>query len=75
MAKRSAPPAPAGAPDYTIPFITVAMLFGIFGFLTNLNSNLSPKLEDIFNLNHMWSNFVTTSWFWPTWFSLCPAAS
>jgi len=28
-----------------------------------LNSNLSPKLEDIFNLNHMWSNFVTTSWF------------
>jgi FHS family L-fucose permease-like MFS transporter len=46
-----------------VPFIIVTALFGIFGFLTNLNSNLSPKLEDIFNLNHMWSNLVTTSWF------------
>jgi FHS family L-fucose permease-like MFS transporter len=46
-----------------MPFIIVTALFGIFGFLTNLNSNLAPKLEDIFNLNHMWSNFVTTSWF------------
>ena len=55
--------AAASAPNYTVPFIIVTALFGIFGFLTNLNSNLSPKLEDIFNLNHMWSNFVTTSWF------------
>ncbi|MGB8260788.1 MAG: sugar MFS transporter [Terracidiphilus sp.] len=62
MATRSTTPAPA-APKYTVPFIIVTALFGIFGFLTNLNSNLSPKLEDIFNLNHMWSNFVTTSWF------------
>jgi FHS family L-fucose permease-like MFS transporter len=46
-----------------MPFIIVTALFGIFGFLTNLNSNLAPKLEDIFNLNHMWSNFVTTAWF------------
>jgi hypothetical protein len=35
----------------------------IFGFLTNLNSNLSPKLEDIFNLSHAWSNLVTSAWF------------
>jgi FHS family L-fucose permease-like MFS transporter len=56
-------PAAANTPNYTIPFIIVTALFGIFGFLTNLNSNLAPKLEDIFNLNHMWSNFVTTSWF------------
>ena len=63
MATRSTPSAPHSAPNYTVPFIIVTALFGIFGFLTNLNSNLAPKLEDIFNLNHMWSNFVTTSWF------------
>ena len=63
MATRSTTPAPQSAPNYTVPFITVTILFCIFGFLTNLNSNLAPKLEEIFNLNHMWSNFVTTSWF------------
>jgi FHS family L-fucose permease-like MFS transporter len=56
-------PAASSTPNYTIPFIIVTALFCIFGFLTNLNSNLAPKLEDIFSLNHMWSNFVTTSWF------------
>ena len=55
MATRSTPPA-ASTPNYLGPFIMVTILFGIFGFLTNLNSNLSPKLEDIFNLNHAWSN-------------------
>ena len=56
-------PAASSAPNYTIPFIIVTALFGIFGFLTNLNSNLAPKLQDIFHLNYMWSNFVTTAWF------------
>ena len=32
-----------GAPSYLGPFITVTILFGIFGFLTNLNSNLLPS--------------------------------
>jgi FHS family L-fucose permease-like MFS transporter len=63
MATRSTPPSENNASGYLVPFIIVTALFGIFGFLTNLNSNLSPKLENIFNLNHMWSNFVTTSWF------------
>jgi len=63
MATRSTPPVASSTPNYLGPFITVAFLFGIFGFLTNLNSNLSPKLEDIFNLNHFWSNLVTSSWF------------
>jgi MFS transporter, FHS family, L-fucose permease len=64
MASRSTPTAEnAGAPNYLVPFIIVTALFGIFGFLTNLNSNLSPKLEEIFNLNHAWSNTVATSWF------------
>jgi FHS family L-fucose permease-like MFS transporter len=63
MTTRSTPPAAQSAPNYTVPFIIVTALFGIFGFLTNLNSNLAPKLEEIFNLNHAWSNLVTSSWF------------
>ncbi len=63
MATSNKPSAARSTPNYTGPFITVTVLFGIFGFLTNLNSNLSPKLQDIFNLNHAWSNTVTTSWF------------
>jgi FHS family L-fucose permease-like MFS transporter len=65
MATESTRPAAAApsTPNYTVPFIIVTGLFLIFGFLTNLNSNLSPKLEDIFNLNHAWSNLVATSWF------------
>src|SRR6185503_12746730 len=64
MASRSTTAAEnASAPSYLVPFIIVTALFGIFGFLTNLNSNLSPKLEQIFDLNHAWSNTVATSWF------------
>jgi FHS family L-fucose permease-like MFS transporter len=64
MATRSTPPAEANASNkYLVPFIIVTALFGIFGFLTNLNSNLSPKLQDIFSLNHAMSNLVTTAWF------------
>lgn len=63
-----------GAPNYTVPFIIVTCLFCIFGFLTNLNSNLSPKLEDIFNLDHFWSNLVTSSWFFAYLVFSVPAA-
>jgi FHS family L-fucose permease-like MFS transporter len=63
MATRSTPPAAASASSYLVPFIIVTALFGIFGFLTNLNSNLSKELEDIFQLNHAWSNLVTSAWF------------
>jgi len=63
MATRSNTMTAPSAPNYTIPFIAVTILFCIFGFLTNLNSNLSPKLEDIFNLSHAWSNTVATAWF------------
>ncbi|MGD0294905.1 MAG: sugar MFS transporter [Terracidiphilus sp.] len=67
-------PATASTPNYMVPFIIVTALFGIFGFLTNLNSNLSPKLEDIFNLNHAWSNLVTSSWFFAYLVFSVPAA-
>ena len=39
MATSNKPSAARSTPNYTGPFITVTVLFGIFGFLTNLNSN------------------------------------
>ena len=62
MATRSERTASSSS-SYLIPFITVTALFGFFGFLTNMNSNLSPKLEDLFRLNHAWANMVDASWF------------
>ena len=43
MAKQSTAPAATNAPNYLMPFIIVTALFGIFGFLTSLNSNLVPS--------------------------------
>src|ERR1700734_882075 len=74
MASRSTPASAPSAPNYTGPFIIVTGLFLIFGFLTNLNSNLSPKLEDIFHLDHAWSNLVTSAWFFAYLVFSVPAA-
>ena len=74
MASRSTPATAPSAPNYTVPFIIVTGLFLIFGFLTNLNSNLSPKLEDIFHLDHAWSNLVTSAWFFAYLVFSVPAA-
>jgi FHS family L-fucose permease-like MFS transporter len=63
MATRSTLPAPASAPNYTIPFITVAILFGIFGFLTSLNNQLVAKLEEVFKLTHGPAMLATAAWF------------
>lgn len=63
MATRPTPAAAVTSPNYLGPFIIVTALFLIFGFLTNMNSNLSAKLEDIFHLTHARSNLITTSWF------------
>ncbi len=60
MATRSNP---AAAPSYTGPFITVAILFGIFGFLTVLNNTLVKKLEDIFQLGYGKAMLATAAWF------------
>ncbi len=62
MATRSNAPA-AAAPSYTGPFITVAILFGIFGFLTILNNTLVKKLEDIFQLGYGPAMLATAAWF------------
>lgn len=63
MATRSERTRASSSSSYLIPFITVTALFGFFGFLTNMNSNLSPKLEDMFHLNHALANMVDASWF------------
>ncbi len=62
MATRSTSPA-ASAPNYTIPFITVTILFGIFGFLTSLNNQLVNKLKEIFHLPHGPAMLATAAWF------------
>ncbi|HLI02625.1 MAG TPA: sugar MFS transporter [Terracidiphilus sp.] len=62
MATRPVAPATA-APSYVGPFITVAVLFGIFGFLTSLNNVLVKKLEDIFQLGHGPAMLATAAWF------------
>lgn len=63
MATRAIPPTPSAAPNYTIPFITVAILFGIFGFLTSLNNQLVNKLKEIFHLPHGPAMLATAAWF------------
>jgi len=56
-------PAAASTPNYTIPFITVTVLFGIFGFLTSLNNQLVAKLEEVFRLTHGPAMLATAAWF------------
>ena len=63
MATRSTPAAAESAPNYTGPFITVAVLFGIFGFLTSLNNQLVAKLEEVFKLSHGPAMLATAAWF------------
>jgi len=62
MATRSTQPA-ASAPNYTVPFIIVTALFGIFGFLTSLNNQLVNKLKEVFHLSHGPSMLATAAWF------------
>jgi len=63
MATRSTPPATASAPNYTGPFITVTILFFIFGFITNLNMALVPHLKAIFDLPYGWAMLVESAFF------------
>jgi FHS family L-fucose permease-like MFS transporter len=63
MATRSTPPAAPAAPNYLGPFITVAILFFIFGFITNLNMALVPHLKSIFDLPYAWAMLVESAFF------------
>ncbi|MGO9325718.1 MAG: sugar MFS transporter [Terracidiphilus sp.] len=74
MATSSNPAAAAAAPNYTGPFITVAILFGIFGFLTSLNNVLVAKLEAVFRLGHGEAMLATAAWFFAYLVFSVPAA-
>ena len=62
MSTRSTPPAQS-TPSYTGPFITVAVLFFIFGFITNLNMALVPHLRSIFDLPYAWAMLAESAFF------------
>ena len=63
MATRSTPPTAQASPNYTGPFITVAVLFFIFGFITNLNMALVPHLRSIFDLEYAWAMLAESAFF------------
>jgi len=50
-------------PNYTGPFITVAILFFIFGFITTLNMALVPHLKRLFDLPYGWAMLVESAFF------------
>jgi FHS family L-fucose permease-like MFS transporter len=63
MSTRSTPAATASEPSYIGPFITVTVLFFIFGFITTLNMALVPHLKSIFDLNYAWAMLVESAFF------------
>ena len=52
MADQSKQSTALTSPGYLVPFIIVAALFFIFGFITTLNMALVPHLRSIFNLHY-----------------------
>jgi FHS family L-fucose permease-like MFS transporter len=63
MATSTNPAAAPSTPNYTVPFIIVAALFGIFGFLTSLNNQLVDKLKATFQLGYGQAMLATSAWF------------
>jgi MFS transporter, FHS family, L-fucose permease len=63
MMNRSTPVADQNTPTYTGPFITLTVLFFIFGFITTLNMALVPHLKSIFNLDYAWAMLADSAFF------------
>ncbi len=57
--KSTAPTGAPSRPSYTGPFITITILYFIFGFITNLNMSLVPHLKSVFNLPWLLAAFAT----------------
>ena len=77
MASRSTPPTAApNAPSYVGPFIAVAALYLIFGFVTNLNMGLVPYLKQIFQVHGFqnWQAMLANGAFFTAYF-VCSAPS
>jgi FHS family L-fucose permease-like MFS transporter len=70
MATQSTIKAAPSAPNYTGPFITVAALFFIFGFITNLNMGLVPYLRNIFEVQKLqvWEAMLANGAFFGAYF-------
>ena len=51
------------SPGYFVPFLTVAILFLMFGFITTLNMALVPDLRSIFNIGYGWAMFAELAFF------------
>ena len=63
MATQTKQSAALTSPGYLVPFITVTVLFFIFGFITNLNMALVPHLRSIFNLPYAWAMLAESAFF------------
>jgi FHS family L-fucose permease-like MFS transporter len=76
MATRSTAPATANAPGYLGPFIIVASLYFIFGFVTNLNMGLVPYLKQIFEIRSFqnWQAMMAEGAFFTAYF-VCSSPS
>ena len=70
MSTRSTPPAAQTVPSYLGPFITVATLYFIFGFVTNLNMGLVPYLKQIFEIQKLanWQAMLANGAFFTAYF-------
>lgn len=77
MATRSTQPAaPPSTPSYLGPFIIVAALYFIFGFVTNLNMGLVPYLKQIFEIHNFanWQAMLAEGAFFTAYF-VCSSPS
>jgi MFS transporter, FHS family, L-fucose permease len=53
----------ATGPSYVGPFIIIAVLFFLFGFITNFNMALVPHLKNVFTLGYGWAMLVESAFF------------
>jgi len=70
MATQTKQSAPLASPGYLVPFIIVAALFFIFGFITNLNMGLVPYLRNIFEVQglQVWQAMLANGAFFTAYF-------
>jgi FHS family L-fucose permease-like MFS transporter len=65
MTVSKSPPAQSASetPSYTGPFLTVTVLFFLFGFITALNMALVPHLRAIFHLKYAWAMLAESAFY------------
>jgi MFS transporter, FHS family, L-fucose permease len=70
MSTRSTSSSEQSAPSYLGPFIAVASLYFIFGFVTNLNMGLVPYLKQIFEIRKLanWQAMLANGAFFTAYF-------